>query len=48
VLTDADLRRRIGLGGRKVVRARYCSDRIVPLYERFYEEILGRPGTEAR
>jgi L-malate glycosyltransferase len=43
LLTDADLHRRIGTGGRMVVRGRYCSDRIVPQYERFYEEVLGRP-----
>jgi N-acetyl-alpha-D-glucosaminyl L-malate synthase BshA len=48
VLTDADLHRRIGLSGRNVVRARYCSNRIVPLYERFYQEILDRPAAQTR
>ena len=43
VLTDADLHRRIGMGGKKVVRGRYCSDRIVRQYEQFYQEILRRP-----
>ena len=43
VLTDADLHRQIGMGGKKVVRGRYCSDRIVPQYEQFYQEILRRP-----
>ena len=43
MLTDADLHRRIGMGGKKVVRGRYCSDRIVRQYEQFYQEILRRP-----
>jgi hypothetical protein len=43
LLTDSGLRQRIGEGGRKVVRGRYCADRIVPLYERFYEEVSSRP-----
>ena len=30
LLTDRDLRRRIGTAGRNVVHRRYCSDRIVP------------------
>jgi glycosyltransferase involved in cell wall biosynthesis len=42
LLTDPDLHERIGMGGRNVVRQRYCADRIVPLYERFYEEVLNR------
>ncbi len=48
VLTDADLGRRIGMAGKNVVHGRYCSDRIVPQYERFYEEILGRSAAPAR
>jgi L-malate glycosyltransferase len=43
LLSDRDLHQRIGMGGRTVVRSRYCSDRIVPQYERFYEEVLARP-----
>jgi L-malate glycosyltransferase len=42
LLSDPALRQRIGEGGRKVVRGRYCSDRVVPQYEAFYEEVLGR------
>jgi N-acetyl-alpha-D-glucosaminyl L-malate synthase BshA len=42
VLTDADLHQRIGMAGMQVVHGRYCSDRIVPLYERYYEEVLNR------
>jgi hypothetical protein len=43
LLTDGGLHQRIGEGGRQVVRGRYCADRIVPQYERFYEEVLSRP-----
>jgi hypothetical protein len=30
------------MAGMQVVHGRYCSDRIVPLYERYYEEVLNR------
>lgn len=40
LLTDHQLHRRIGVGGRNVVRQRYCSERIVPQYEQFYRKIL--------
>ena len=43
----ADLRGRIGAAGRDVVERRYCSSRIVPQYERFYEAVLARPATGA-
>jgi N-acetyl-alpha-D-glucosaminyl L-malate synthase BshA len=43
MLSDPELHRRIGVGGRNVVTSRYCADRIVPQYERFYQAILGPP-----
>ena len=43
LLSDPELHRRIGVGGRNVVTRRYCADRIVPQYERFYREILDKP-----
>ncbi len=42
LLSDPALRQRVGQSGRKVVRGRYCSDRIVPQYERYYQEVLNR------
>lgn len=42
LLSDDELHRRIAAAGQQVVRGRYCADRIVPLYERFYEEVLSR------
>jgi N-acetyl-alpha-D-glucosaminyl L-malate synthase BshA len=43
LLTEPQLRERICAAGRTIVRGRYCSDRIVPKYEAFYEEVLARP-----
>jgi N-acetyl-alpha-D-glucosaminyl L-malate synthase BshA len=40
LLSDARLRERMGQEAMADVRRRFCSDRIVPLYERFYEEVL--------
>jgi L-malate glycosyltransferase len=37
-----ELRKTIGKAARSVVEQRYCSHSIVPLYEQFYQEILGR------
>ncbi len=39
LLTDDELHEHIAIAGRHTVHERFCSDRIVPLYERFYEEI---------
>jgi N-acetyl-alpha-D-glucosaminyl L-malate synthase BshA len=41
ILTDRELRARMGAAARRDVHKRFCSDRIVPLYEAFYEEVLG-------
>ena len=48
LLTDPQLHRSVGLAGRQVVRGRYCSDRIVPKYEVFYEDVLraAKPGPD--
>jgi len=42
ILTGAALRERLTTAGRRLVHERFCADRIVPLYEKFYEEVLGR------
>ncbi len=42
LLSDPSLRRQIGEAGREVVRERYCSHRVVPQYEAYYEEVLGK------
>jgi len=40
LLTTPDLRRRITRAAVEMVRTRYCTDAIVPLYEAHYEEVL--------
>lgn len=40
LLTNPEFRARMAVAGRRVVRERFCADRIVPLYEAFYEEVL--------
>lgn len=40
LLTDTRLHRRMAAAGRRVVHDRFCSDRIVPMYEKFYEEVM--------
>jgi glycosyltransferase involved in cell wall biosynthesis len=43
LLTDSALHARIAAAGRRTVLQRFCRDRIVPLYEAFYAEVLERP-----
>jgi N-acetyl-alpha-D-glucosaminyl L-malate synthase BshA len=40
ILSDPEVAARMGADGRRTVHDRFCSDRIVPVYERFYEEVL--------
>jgi L-malate glycosyltransferase len=42
VLSNANLRARIGLEAAASVRARYCIDTVVPQYEAYYAEVLGK------
>ena len=42
LLADDGLRARIAAAARRAAHERYCDSKIVPLYERYYEEILGR------
>jgi N-acetyl-alpha-D-glucosaminyl L-malate synthase BshA len=43
VLTDRERRDGVVLAGRRLVDRRFCSDKVVPVYEQFYEEILAAP-----
>ncbi len=47
LLTDSALHRRIARGGAERVRARFCSEAVVPRYEAFYEAILACPRAAA-
>ncbi len=44
LLSDRALHERVASAGRRVVETRFCSDVVVPQYERFYAEVLGGPG----
>jgi N-acetyl-alpha-D-glucosaminyl L-malate synthase BshA len=52
VLTNPDLRRRIGEAACLRVRTEFCAGTVVPMYESYYEEVLrqpraGRPASRA-
>jgi N-acetyl-alpha-D-glucosaminyl L-malate synthase BshA len=42
LLTDADLRARFGAAAKQKVRSKFCSEKIVPVYEAYYEEVRAR------
>jgi N-acetyl-alpha-D-glucosaminyl L-malate synthase BshA len=42
LLTDDDLRQRMGKAARDAAHERFCDDRVVPVYEAYYEETLRR------
>ncbi len=42
LLSDAELHKSVAAAGWRTVRERFCAEEIVPRYEAFYEEILGR------
>ena len=41
LLTDDDLHYRMRKAGRWNASERFCSDKIIPLYEKYYEDVLG-------
>jgi glycosyltransferase involved in cell wall biosynthesis len=43
VLTDDTLSRQIGLAASEVVHERFCSNRIVPMYEEYYQQVVAQP-----
>ena len=42
LLTDRELHRRIAASGRRTVERKFCSHRVVPQYEAYYEEVLNK------
>jgi len=42
LLTSPDLRAKVTRAAVEMVRTRYCTDAIVPLYEEHYREVLAR------
>lgn len=43
VLTDAAMHRRVAAAARRTVTERFCSERVVPMYEGYYEQVTARP-----
>ena len=48
LLTDRALHRRIAVAARERVADRFCSDRVVPMYEAYYEQVLERTASPSR
>ena len=48
LLTDEALRQRMGEAARASAKRQFCDDKIVPVYERYYEEVLEAPRAPAR
>jgi N-acetyl-alpha-D-glucosaminyl L-malate synthase BshA len=44
LLKDATLHRAVADAGCRRVREQFCVERVVPMYERYYERVLGDPG----
>jgi L-malate glycosyltransferase len=44
LLADEKLHRTMARAARRTAGDRFCTDRIIPLYERYYDEVLGRKG----
>jgi len=42
LLSDPKRLEEMGRAGRAFAQARYCASKIIPLYEKYYEEVLGR------
>ena len=42
LLCDEGLHRKMARAARKTASDRFCTDRIIPVYERYYEEVAGR------
>ncbi|MFN7998841.1 MAG: N-acetyl-alpha-D-glucosaminyl L-malate synthase BshA [Bryobacteraceae bacterium] len=44
LLTDDALHEKISTAARRTATTRFCTDRIIPLYEQYYEEVCSRSG----
>ncbi len=42
LLTDSGMHERMAVAARKTAQERFCTECLIPLYERYYEEVLGR------
>ena len=44
LLTDGELHDKVSRAARRTATERFCTDRIIPLYEGYYEEVCNRAG----
>jgi hypothetical protein len=42
LLTDDELHSRVSGAARRTATDRFCTDRIIPQYEQYYEDVCGR------
>jgi hypothetical protein len=42
LLTDDELHARLSGAARRTATERFCTDRIIPLYEQYYEDVCSR------
>jgi L-malate glycosyltransferase len=40
LLTDDGLHNQVSLAARRTATQRFCTDKIIPQYERYYEDVL--------
>ena len=45
LVTDDELHDRVSHAARRTATERFCADKIIPIYERYYEEVCGRGGS---
>jgi glycosyltransferase involved in cell wall biosynthesis len=44
LVTDEELHERLSQAARRTASDRFCADKIIPRYERYYEEVIGGAG----
>jgi glycosyltransferase involved in cell wall biosynthesis len=47
LLTKDSLHRRMSVAARRTAADRFCSEKVIPLYEQYYEEVLGTRATSS-
>jgi hypothetical protein len=48
ILTDDPLHQRMAEAARSSAKRRFCDDKIVPVYEQYYQEVLAAPPNPER
>ncbi len=42
LLTDSEMHERMAVAARHTAKSRFCTERLIPQYERYYEEVFGQ------